>query len=187
MVTAETRTHLIGLSVVMLGSAPGTDLLNEWIEAMDGGATLEDIANHIAASDAFQATYPPLQTNREFAEDMLESLIGSEVVPGVLRAAAADIVVSLLNDGMTRGALALAVVGALSDIAAQGEEHPAYGDLGNVAHAIANKTEVAAHHTIEKRIAEPSSDALAGVTSDAATVEAAIRDIDSPPADAVFD
>ena len=186
-VTAETRTHLIGLSVVMLGSAPGTDLLNEWIEAMDGGATLEDIANHIAASDAFQATYPPLQTNREFAEDMLESLIGSEVVPGVLRAAAADIVVSLLNDGMTRGALALAVVGALSDIAAQGEEHPAYGDLGNVAHAIANKTEVAAHHTIEKRIAEPSSDALAGVTSDAATVEAAIRDIDSPPADAVFD
>ncbi len=30
-VTAETRTHLIGLSVVMLGSAPGTDLLNEWV------------------------------------------------------------------------------------------------------------------------------------------------------------
>ena len=172
----------------MLGSAPGTDLLNQWIASMvDDGMTLEDIANHIAASDAFQATYPRLLTNEEFATSMLDSLIGGEEVSAALKEQAVAIVAGLLNDGMTRGALALAVVGALSDIAAQGADHPAYADLGGVAEAVANKIEVATYHTIEKRMADTSSDVLVGVTSDDATVDEAKHDIDSPPADAVFD
>ena len=120
----------------MLGSAPGTDLLNEWVGAINDGMSLEDVANHIAASDAFQTTYPTFLTNREFAESFLENLMGSEDVPAALVTAAADIVVGLLNDGMTRGALALAVVGALYDIHDQGEAHAAYADLGMVANGL---------------------------------------------------
>ena len=172
---------MIALSVVMLGEAPGTARLGEWVSSVDDGMTLEDLANHIAASDAFQATYPNFSTNEEFAQAFLGNLMGSEDVPEALISAAVDIVVGLLNDGMTRGALALAAAGAMLDIHAQGMDHPAYGDLGMVAMALANQIAVAEHYTLNARIADPSSSILNGVSSDAATVEAAISSIDDVP------
>ncbi len=180
-VTEQTRTGLIGLSVAMLGSAPGTDLLNEWVAAHEDGMSLEDIANHIAGSDAFQATYPTFLTNAEFAADFLGDVLGDNV-SAELTAAAEGIVVGLLNDGMTRGALALAVVGALHDIAMTGMDHPAYADLGMAAMAFANQIQVAEHYTLNARMAEPSSDVLDGVTADADSVAMAIDAIDNPTA-----
>ena len=175
-ITAETRTGIIALSVAMLGEAPGTARLGEWVEAVDGGMSLEDLANHIAASDAFQATYPNFSTNDEFASAFLGNVLGGNV-SATLMSAAVGIVTGLLNDGMTRGALALAVVGALHDISAAGADHPAYGDLGAAAMAFANKVEVASHYTLEARMADPSSDALEGVTADADSVAMAIEAI----------
>ncbi len=178
-VTAETRTGLIGLSVAMLGSAPGTDLLNEWVAAHEDGMSLEDIANHIAGSDAFQATYPAFLTPEEFAEDFLGNVLGGNVSDEVMTGAE-DIVVGMLNDGMTRGALALAVVNALHDIAMTGMDHPAYGDLGMAAMAFHNQIEVAEHYTLNARMAEHSASVLEGVTADADSVAMAIDAIDNP-------
>ena len=169
---------MIGLSVVMLGEAPGTHRLNEWVEAIDGGMSLDDIANHIAASDAFTTTYPTFLTNAEFAASFLANLMGSEEVPAALVTAAEGIVTGLLNDGMTRGALALAVFTAMYQIHDQGEDHAAYGDLGMVANGLFNKIAVAEHHTLNARMEYPSSSVLSGVSSDDATVEAAISSID---------
>ncbi len=176
-VTAETRTSLIGLSVAMLGSAPGTDNLNTWVGELNDGATLEDIANDIAASDAFQNAYPAFLTNEEFATDFLGSVMGSEVSEELL-GLAVDIVVGLLNDGLSRGVLALAIVDALLAIDAAGDAHPAAADLGAAAAALANKVEVAEYYTLDARIADPSVDAIAGVTSDDDTVAAAKTAID---------
>ena len=184
-ITAETRTGIIALSVAMLGEAPGTERLGEWVASVDGGMSLEDLANHIAASDAFQATYPNFSTNQEFAEAFLGNLMGGEDVSAELMSAAVDLVVALLNDGMTRGALALAAVHAMLDINAQGMDHPAYGDLGMVSMSLANKIAVAEHYTLNARMMDPSSAILNGVTSDDATVTAAIGGIDNPPVDPV--
>ena len=162
----------------MLGEAPGTSRLGDWVDAVDDGMSLEDLANHIAASDAFQAIYPNFTTNEEFAEAFLGSLMGGEDVPAALMSAAVGIVVGLLNDGMTRGSLALAAVHALLDISAQGADHAAYGDLGGVADGLANRIMVAEHHTLNARMEYPSSSVLNGVTSDDMTVEAAIASID---------
>ena len=58
-ITAATRTQLIGLSVAMLGQAPGTARLNHWVADIDDDAmSVEDLANHIAESEAFQSEYP---------------------------------------------------------------------------------------------------------------------------------
>ncbi len=174
VITEQTRTSIIALSVVMLGEAPGTARLSEWVSSVNDGMSLEDLANHIESSDAFQATYPNFSTNQEFAEAFLGSLMGGEEVSAELVAAAVDIVVGLLNDGMTRGALALAATGALLDIHAQGEAHAAYGDLGMVANGLANQIAVAEHYTLNARMMDPSSGVLNGVTSDDATVMTAI-------------
>ena len=80
---------------------------------------------------------------------------------------------------MTRGALALAVVGAMYQIHDQGAAHAAYADLGAVADGLFNKIHVAEHYTLNARNSDPSSSVLEGVTSDDATLTAAIEAIDS--------
>ena len=180
MATAETRTGLIGLSVAMLGQAPGTDRLNEWVKAADGGMSLEDLANHIAESEAFQSKYPAFITDAEFAEDFLGDVLGDSV-SDTLKTAAVGIVTGLLNGGMSRGELALAVVGVLHDIAEAGEDHAAYGDLGQAAMAFHNKVMVASHYTLEARMADPSAEVLASVTADPDSVAMATDAIDNPP------
>ena len=163
----------------MLGSAPGTDLLNGWVNAINDGMSLEDIANHIAGSDDFTTTYPTFLTNEEFATSFLNNLMGDEEVPAALVTLAVGLVTGLLNDGMSRGALSLAVVGAMYEIHDQGAAHAAYGDLGVVADGLFNKIEVAEHYTLNARLESPSSGVIEGVNSDMATVTAAIEAIDS--------
>ena len=127
--------------------------------------SLADIADMIASSESFQSRYPPLLTNQEFATDFIGNLMSGENVSSVLMEAAVIIVTDLLDDGMTRGALALAVVDALQDIYAQGASHPAHGDLGEVARGLANKIEVAAYYTVELRQLGPSSRILRDIDS----------------------
>ena len=181
--SAETRTNLIGLSVLMLDSAPGADLLNEWANALADGMTLEDMANRIASSDAVQSRYPPFLTDREFAEAFIDDLMGGEIVSSALMAAAVTVVAGLLDGGMTRGALALAVVETMRDIHAQGESHAAFGDFGAVANALANKIEVAAYYTVELRQPDPSSRVLRDINSDVGLddIRNGIEDLLDPP------
>ena len=165
-VSVETRTRLVGLSVVLLDSAPGAGLLNEWVTAYADGVSLEHIANRIVSSEAFQARYPPYLTDREFAASFVENLLGGENVPAPILAAAVDIVGGLLEDGLTRGALTLAVVDAMQDIHSRGKSHPAHADLGAVAGGLANKIEVAVWYSVELREADPSSRVLRDIDSE---------------------
>ncbi len=171
----------------MLGEAPGTDRLSDWVEDYDGGMSLEDIANSVAASDGFQTIYPSFSTNQEFAEAFLGNLMGGEDVPAALMSLAVGAVTGLLNDGLSRGALALAVVDAMLGIAAdpdhasRSSDDPGYG-LHHVADRLANQVEVAEHYTLSARMADSSSAVLENVTSDDATAMAAIEAIDNPPA-----
>ena len=167
----------------MLGSAPGTDLLNEWVAAVNDGSSLQDIADHIAASDAFTTTYPTFLTNAEFAESFLANLMGSEEVPAALVTAAEGIVTGLLNDGMTRGALAIAVFTAMYEIHDQGEAHSAYADLGMVANGLFNKIDVAEYYTVDLRQANPNSRVLRDVNSEMGLddIQDSIGDYLDPP------
>ena len=180
-ITAATRTQLIGLSVAMLGQAPGTDRLNHWVADIDDDAmSVEDLANHIAESEAFQSEYPAFLTSMEFAEAFLGS-----VLPGLDEASmteAVDIVSGMLDSGTSRGALALAVVDFLHDVADKGMEHDSYESFGMSAMTLANKVSVASHYTLNARMEEPSAEVLSNVTADEDSVAMAIDAIDNPPA-----
>ena len=179
-ITAATRTQLIGLSVAMLGQAPGTDRLNQWVADIDGDAmSVDDLANHIAESEAFQSEYPAFLTSMEFAKAFLGS-----VLPGLDEASmteAVDIVSGMLDSGTSRGTLALAVVDFLHDVADKGMDHASYESFGMSAMLMANKIEVASHYTLNARMMDPSSDVLANVTADADSAAMAIDAIENPP------
>ena len=191
MATQQSIDHLVGLAVAMLGVAPGTDWLNARAKQLDGGATLADIANEIQSSSDFEDEYPAFLTNERFAKDFLEALLGGHVTDEVMTAAV-DFVAGQL-EGATRGELALALVDALTIIGGEGgsEADMAFralhsGNFGKAAEAFHNKVMVAKYYTEEARMEGPSSSVLEGVTDDPTTVEAAKKNIDSPPADAVF-
>ncbi len=172
---------MIGLSVAMLGKAPGTALLNEWYgvynasigKGMSPEAALLELANHIAASDAFTSMYPFFITNAEFARDFLTAALGEAPAAEVLALAT-----GLLNDGMGRGEMGLLAVRQLFEIRMQGESHPAYGDFGALAMMFANKVEVATYYTVTKRWEGDSASVLGGVTGDGDSVTAAKAAID---------
>ncbi len=180
-VTAQTRDTIIGLSVAMLGKAPGTALLNEWYgvynASVDKGMSPEDalleLANHIAASSAFTSMYPFFITNAEFARDFLTAALGEAPSAEVLALAT-----GLLNGGMGRGEMGLLAVRQLFEIRMQGESHPAYGDFGALAMMFANKVEVATYYTVTKRWEGDSASVLGGVTGDGDSVTAAKEAID---------
>ena len=191
MATQQSIDHLVGLAVAMLGVAPGTDWLNARAKQLDGGATLADIANEIQSSSAFEDEYPAFLTNERFAKDFLGALLGGHVTDEVMTEAV-DFVAGQLA-GASRGELALALVDALTIIGGEGgsEADMAFralhsGNFGKAAEAFHNKVMVAKYYTEEKRMEDPSASVLEGITDDPATVETAKRDIDSPPADAVF-
>ena len=180
-ITAATRTQLIGLSVAMLGQAPGTGRLNHWVADIDDDAmSVDDLANHIAESEAFQSEYPAFLTSMEFAEAFLGNVLYG--LDDASMMAAVELVSGMLDSGLSRGSLALAVVDALHDIAMQGMDHPAYDGLGMSAMVMYNKVHVASHYTLDARMEDPSSDVLANVTADADSVMMAIEVIDNPPA-----
>jgi len=178
-ISAETRTQLIGLSVAMLGQAPGAKRLNEWVGDLndeDKPKTIVELAGHIAETEAFTTTYPIFQTSEEFADKFLGGLLAG--VSDAAMKAAKDIVLQQLNGGAGRGEVAHGVVVALMGIAEAGSSHAAWADFGDAATAFHNKVAVAEHHTVERTMAEPSAGALDGVDHTEASREEAIARID---------
>ena len=179
-VTEQTRTQLIGLSVAMLGQAPGAKQLQEWIDALNDGMSLGDLAEHIADSEAFKSQYG-LSTNAEFAADFLGAVMDGNASEAALTAAV-GVVVGLLNadDPASRADVALLLVNVLMDLAGD-EDNDLYANYGKAAEAFHNKVEVAEHYTLNAKMDEPSSSVLDNVTDAADSVTAAINNIDNPP------
>ncbi len=178
-ISAETRTHLIGLSVAMLGQAPGTKRLNEWVGDLndeENPMTVAELAGHIAETEAFTTAYPIFQTPGEFADKLLGVLLPG--VSPVAMMAAKDLVVSQLNDGLGRGEIIHNVVVALLDVAEAGASHPLWIAYGEAATAFHNKVLVAERHTVKKTMAEPSASVLDGVDHTDGSRQEAIDRID---------
>ena len=167
----------------MLGSAPGTDRLNDWVDDLDDDMSVEDLANHIEDSDDFQDEYPAFMTDGEFAEAFMGNLLGDYATADV-SAMVVEAVEGLLGAGHSRGEVALVVVTAMLAIAAEGESHDLYEALGMASTAFHNKVMVAEHYTVMARMEDPSASVLEGVTADADSAMMAIDAIDNSLQDA---
>lgn len=139
-VTAETRSAIIELVVTAYNAAPGTTLLTELVEAVDGGASLADVATTLTTSDTFKSLYPTFQTVEEFANELLDNL-----VPDAGEDARAEGVAAIsfvLNSGGTRADV---ILQAQTFLATLSEEDPSFGTS---AATFNNRVEVATYHTV---------------------------------------
>lgn len=176
-ITPETRTAIIQLSVVMLGRAPGRTALLEYNREIEAGATIEQLADQIAATGLFGNIFPDTLTSTEFADSLLTKVFADEV-SSEIHEFAVGLVAELLDEGASRASVIYLVTRALADI---GPGHPAYEDFAGAIARFDNQVAVAEHYTLSSLNSRPSWEVIADVTSDIATRDAAIFAIDNPP------
>jgi len=171
-ITAETRSSIVELAMGMLNQAPSSELLTTLIGKSTEGASLQDLADYIATTDAFTAEYPATQTAREFATEMFGKLITGGTLDADINTAVIDLLEGLLIAGTTKAEGFVAVINFLADSA--NADHP---DLGDIAQAFQNRADAAEYFSVTKELGDSSdadlAAAIALVTSDAATLTAA--------------
>ena len=178
-----TLHKLIGLSVAMLGQAPGTDLLNQWTrlytrsreDGMDAMAALQKVAQHILDSDAFAEVHPAylIIDNQDFAQRFLNQVLGATASAEMV-----TLVVGLLNSGTSRAEVAVRAVEYLLEVNQQGSDHADYATFGTYAMRFGNQVEVARYYTVDKKWMTPGESVLDEVDDTAASVTAAKVSID---------
>ena len=169
-ITAETRKSIIELAVAANNAAPGTTLLTSLITASESGSSLLDIANSLADSASFKATYPTIQTAEEFADRFLGNLIPE--ASAAAKAEGVAIIVGMINAGSSRGEI---ILEAATYLANQDESHP---EFGASAALFNNRVAVATYHTVTAEAAAPWS-IPSSVTSDSATVATGTAAVDA--------
>jgi len=169
-ITAETRQDIMELAVAANNAAPGTTLLSKLVAMSESGSSLLDIANELADSASFKATYPTFQTATEFATEFLGNLVPEAGADAVAEGVA--IIEGLLAAGSSRGEIILEAASYLSAL----DESTA--GFGSSAALFNNRVEVATAHTITNEEAD-SWDIPASVTSDDDSVATGTAEIPS--------
>jgi len=144
------------LAVAANNAAPGTTLLSDLVAMSTSGKSLLEIADSLASSASFVATYPTFQTATEFATEFLGNL-----VPEASAAAVAEgvtIIEGMLAAGDSRGKV---ILEAATYLAALDESNASFGTSAALFN---HRVEVATYHTITSEAAAPW-DIPASVTS----------------------
>ncbi|MDH7944195.1 hypothetical protein QGM61_10230 [Pseudohongiella sp. SYSU M77423] len=174
-ISTEARTELLTVVVAMFDAAPGVGVLSDLSAAYESGATVAQIAASLAASAEFKSIYPTFLSNTEFATQFVDNLLGS-TVSATTRTFAIGELTTMLNNGMTRSETVLAAVAALNGVPSTDT------NWANAKAQLANKVEVANHHTVVQKKATTNlndlQEVVAEVDATAASVTAAKAEID---------
>ena len=171
---SEIRTGILQLFVVMLGRAPGSTELHDYLHTVEDGITLEQLAEQIAATPLFDSIFPESLSNFTFANEFLTRVFGGEVAPEI-HLAAVQLVTAFLDEGHSRASVAFLVANALDEIE---PGHPAYEDFAGAIARFDNQVAVAEYYSAELPDSNGSGSILADVTSDPATRWAGFTAVD---------
>ena len=171
-ITAATRSDIVELAMGMLNKAPSTTMLNTLIEKSTAGSTIQELADYIATTDAFIAEYPSTQTAKEFATEMFAKLTTGGTITAAINTAVVDLLEGMLTAGTTKAQGFVAVIDYLSNTA-----NNTNADLGDISKSFQNRADAAEYFSITKELGGSTdaelAEAIASVTSDAATLTAA--------------
>jgi hypothetical protein len=159
-ITAETRADIISLVVGMFDAAPSTNLLNDFVNAIAIGQSLEVTASGLAESAEFKSIYADWLTNEEFAAKFVSNILVEASADTVAEAEA--FVTGQLNAGADRGEVILSAVEALSAVSADDANY------GASAQAHANKVAVATYYSVD----------MGGNANDLASLQAVLQNVD---------
>ncbi|KRB85143.1 hypothetical protein ASE07_21510 [Noviherbaspirillum sp. Root189] len=94
------RTDVANLYVSLFGRAPERDGLGYWVNQMDAGKTIAEVAQEMYNTEPARATYPTYLTNEEIVGKFYSNVLGRTADAEGLAFWTAK-----LNEGASKGAL----------------------------------------------------------------------------------
>ena len=174
LITTEQRNELTALFVAMFQAAPGAANLTDMVEAVEGGATLAEVAATLAAKADFQSVYPGFLTAQEFTDRVVGNLLTTDTPAGA-RAFATSWILGQLNAGTSRS--------EVLSLAVQALRATANTNYTEAKAQLTNKVAIANYYSITQEQSSTSLAALqavvSSVTFDSDTVTAATAAVDN--------
>ncbi|RZI43630.1 DUF4214 domain-containing protein [Herbaspirillum sp. HC18] len=168
-ITTQMRTDVANLYVALFGRAPERDGLGYWVQQLDAGKTVAQIAQDMYNTEPARANYPTFLTNSEIIGRFYTNVLG--------RTADADGLAywtAKLNAGQTKGSVINEMITAVTSFNGTGTDDLSVAartskDLFN------NKVAVGLYYAVDLGGNDVTKAAtiLAGVTSAASSVDAA--------------
>lgn len=141
--TDSIKTDLYRFFAIAFNAAPGVTYMNQLADAVQtGNMSVKEVVNVFTTKSEFTSVYPNFYTATQFANKMVDTVVGSSASDAAKTQAKADIVAAL-NSGMSRGDV---VYNIFNNLAAKAADD---ADWGNTSKQMANKVAVAQYYTEE--------------------------------------
>lgn len=125
---------------VAFGAAPGVTYMAQLREAADAGMSIQQIVNVFTTKAQFLETYPANLTSQEFAQRLVDNVVGTSATASA-KAEARGQVEAALASGMTRGDITFAIFNNLASKPANDAQ------WAGTARKLANQVVYAKHYT----------------------------------------
>ena len=162
-ITTQMRTDVANLYVSLFGRAPERDGLGFWVQQLDAGRTVAQVAEEMYNTAPARATYPTFLTNQEIVAKFYANVLGRTADAEGLAFWTAK-----LNAGASKGALIAEMIGAVQSYAGTDAAALASKSL------LANKVAVSLWYAVDQggNDVSAASAILSQVTSAASSVDA---------------
>jgi len=165
MALSATQTSIVQLVTAMFNAAPGKDILADLEALVNGGRSLDDLANDLSGTGVFKTMYPPSMTDNAFAVAFIDNLVGTTLTDEN-KALAVLYTEGQLNSGLSRANTMKAVSDALLSI------DNTDANFGTASLTLENKMTAAANYSETQSSTDLAvlQGAISSVTDDPATI-----------------
>jgi VCBS repeat-containing protein len=178
--TDTTKTELYRFFAIAFDAAPGVTYMSQLAAAVDSGMTVLQVVEAFTTKTEFTSVYPNFFTNKQFADKLIENVVGSSANSDA-KLEAKEQVESALASGYSRGKVIYQIFSNLSQLSGDAK-------WGGTATLLNNQVEYAKYFTeVMLGGAEASPDlatlrsVVSNVTTTSATDAASIAAALNPP------
>lgn len=168
--TTTQKTEAYQFFIVAFDAVTGVEYMSQLNDAYVAGMTTKQIVNVYTTKPQFEAQYPRFLSNEQFADKLIENVVGASATDAAKLEAKAD-VAAALNAGWTKGDVVFQI---FTNLAAKAPTDVQWGATSTM---LANKVAVAEYVTetllVNTTDLTKLSALLDDVTQDAASVDAA--------------
>lgn len=139
--TPATQNELYQFFAVAFGSAPGVTYMAQLNEAANAGLPTQEIVNIFTTKSQFTEVYPTTLSSTEFADKLVNAVVGSSATDQAKASAVDDVVSALALPGWTRGDVIFAI---FTNLASKPSSDP---DWAGTSKKMANQVIYARYYT----------------------------------------
>jgi cyclophilin family peptidyl-prolyl cis-trans isomerase len=169
------RDDLYRFFAIAFGAAPGVTYMGQLVEAAEvGRMSIKEIVNVFTTKPQFLETYPASLTNQEYAQKLVDNVVGTSATPAAKAEAVGDIVEALKLPNWTRGDITYAI---FNNLAKKPADDPMWA---GTARKMASQVAYARHFTESMMVDTTHLPALRAVVRDVTEASPTDGDLTAP-------